>query len=50
MSVKQFKNDKNYILKKIQLETKDRLLKKLIKIPNVVFPYLVGIFPLLFIC
>ena len=31
MSLKQFKNDKNYILKKIQLETKDRLLKKLIK-------------------
>ena len=34
MSVKQFKNDKNYILKKIQLETKDRLLKKLIKMSS----------------
>ena len=31
MSMKQFKNDKNYILKKIQLETKEKLLKKLIK-------------------
>ena len=34
MSVKQFKNDKNYILKKIQLETKDKLLKKLIKMSS----------------
>lgn len=34
MSVKQFKNDKNYMLKKIQLETKDRLLKKLIKMSS----------------
>ena len=30
MSVKQFNNDKNYILKKIQLETKKKLLIKLI--------------------
>ena len=37
MSMKQFKNDKNYILKKIQLETKDKLLKKLIKTSTILY-------------
>ena len=37
MSIKQFKNDKNYILKKIQLETKDKLLKKLIKTSTILY-------------
>ena len=37
MSIKQFKNDKNYILKKIQLETKDKLLKKLIKRSTILY-------------
>lgn len=37
MSIKQFKNDKNYILKKIQLETKEKLLKKLIKRSTILY-------------
>lgn len=37
MSMKQFKNDKNYILKKIQLETKEKLLKKLIKTSTILY-------------
>ena len=37
MSIKQFKNDKNYILKKIQLETKEKLLKKLIKTSTILY-------------
>ena len=35
--MKQFKNDKNYILKKIQLETKEKLLKKLIKTSTILY-------------
>ena len=37
MSVKQFKNDKNYILKRIQSDTKEKLLKKLIKKSSVLY-------------
>lgn len=37
MSIKQFKNDKNYLLKKVQLETKKRLLIKLIKKSTVLY-------------